>query len=97
MDRRPTRPEDKAIIGLSHETPDGVPVAFIGIPPAAWDYMLGGLCHDFDLTKAGINAKVVIFRGKDQAECVRILSSGPGGAPKMMSGDFAIDDEGKKQ
>lgn len=92
--RKEMQPKDHAVIGASYDAPDKVPVVLVGLSEAAWDYMRGGLCHDFDLTKIGINAKLVIFRAKTRKEAMDILSSGPGGTPKI-AGVIGIDDEEK--
>ena len=53
---------------------DGVPALILGIPRGAWQYMRHGKTHTFDLTKAGLPIKLVLFGGKDHAEVMAVLN-----------------------
>lgn len=71
-------------------TGDGIPLILMGIPTGAWEYMKDGHTHTFDLTKAGIPAKFILFGGKDHDEVM-----------KMMTTDLAklgivVDDQRRK-
>ena len=53
---------------------DGAPMLLFGIPEGAWEQMKDGHTHTFDLTKAGLPLKIVIYGGKDHAEVMKIVS-----------------------
>lgn len=66
--------EEKMVFAVSYEGQgDGVPVVVLGIPRAAWRYMRDGKTHNFDLTKAGVPVKLMIFGGKDHADVMKTL------------------------
>lgn len=52
---------------------DGIPVVILGIPAGAWEHIKDGKSNDFDLTKAGIPVKLVVFGGKDHSEIMKNL------------------------
>lgn len=54
--------EHKVAFGIGSGSADGVPVLVMLISQAAWDYMQGGLGHDFDLTNVGLPLKLVLGR-----------------------------------
>jgi hypothetical protein len=62
--------------------PDGVPVITLMMPQKAWEYMNGGMSHDFDLTNIGIPMKIIIGRCRDHAHGMAILEQANGGALK---------------
>lgn len=64
----------------AHTNDSNVPVLTFLMPQAAWDYMHGGLCHEFDLTKLGIPIQVVIGRCRDHVDGLEILQTVNGGA-----------------
>lgn len=54
--------EDKIIFAVSHEGQgDGVPLVILGVPTGAWEYMKDGKTHTFDLTKAGVPVKLMLY------------------------------------
>ncbi len=49
------------------------PMLLLGIPAAAWEYMKNGKTHHFDLTKAGIPLKLLVFGCDKRDDAVRII------------------------
>lgn len=66
------KPEEKMVFAISEL--DGQPLIVLGIPEAAWEFMKDGKTHHFDLSKVGIPVKVMVFGGKDQAECLKVIT-----------------------
>lgn len=93
--------EQKIVFGLSHTgIGDGVPLVMLGIPEGAWEYMKDGKTHTFDLTKAGVPVKLILFGGKDHAEVKGMFDqmSAASGQPYLDARrtDFAIKPKGGK-
>ena len=93
-----TRPE-QTLFAVSYEGPgDGVPIVIIGVPEAAWLYMKDGKTNTFDLTKVGVNVKLVMFGAKDStraAQLIREATTSTGGTiADMTSVDFSIKPKG---
>lgn len=66
--------EDKIVFAVSYEGQgDGVPIVILGIPRAAWVYMRDGKTHNFDLTKAGVPVKLMLFGAKDHSDAMKTL------------------------
>jgi hypothetical protein len=72
-----------AIVPASGAT-DGIPVLTFLIPTKGWDYMYGGMSHDFDLTNIGIPLKVIIGRCEDHADGMAMLGQANGGDMKKF-------------
>ena len=49
------------------------PLLLLGIPAAAWEHMKDGKTHHFDLTKAGLPLKLIVFGGESRAEMQAII------------------------
>jgi len=45
----------------------------LGIPASAWEHMKDGKTHHFDLIKAGIPLKLMVFGGNSRAEIQAII------------------------
>lgn len=73
---------------------DGVPVVMLGIPKGAWEYMKEGKTHTFDLTKAGVPVKLVVFGGATHAEALEVIEQGARDANRPLldrrRDDFSI-------
>jgi hypothetical protein len=68
------KPEQCIFAYQAAETqPDGIPVLVFLMPQAAWDYMQGGMGHDFDLTNVGIPLKVLIGRCETRESGIAML------------------------
>lgn len=69
-----TKKEQKVVFGISYEGQgDGIPVVVLGIPAAAWEYMRDGKTHTFDLTKAGVAVKLILFGAETHEEAVKVF------------------------
>ena len=55
-------------------TGDGVPLMVVGIPEKAWTVLIEGKTAEFDLTKAGLPIKLVLFGAKDHDAAMKMLT-----------------------
>ena len=67
--------DQKIVFGISHEVGE-IPTLVMGIPTAAWEYMKDGHTHTFDLSKAGIPVKVVLFGASDHDAVLALIDAG---------------------
>ena len=58
-------------IAPASEQSDGVAVLLFGVPKAAWEYMKDGHTHTFDLTRARLPLKVLIYGAEDHAGAMK--------------------------
>lgn len=65
--------EEKMVFAVSKAGDE--PLLLLGIPAAAWNHMKDGKTHHFDLTKAGIPLKLIVFGGETRAEMQAIIES----------------------
>jgi hypothetical protein len=90
--------EQKVVFAVAYEgTGDGIPLIILGVPRAAWVYMKDGKTHTFDLTKAGVPVKIMMFGGSDQAAIKGVLAEAAArGNARDLTGvvDFKIDEPG---
>jgi hypothetical protein len=87
---------DKCLFAYTpaENNPDGsgTPMLCFLMPEAAWDYMRGGMCHEFNLTNVGIPIQVVIGRCKDYAHGKQLLAMAGALTPKTADiSDSDID------
>lgn len=54
-------------------TPQSPPVVIIGISEGAWKEMDGYITQNVDLTKIGIHAQLMVFKGETHDDLIRIL------------------------
>ena len=66
---------ENQVLFLKSETEDGVPLITLGITRAAWVYMKDGKTHTFDLTKAGVSLRLVLFGAKDHADAMKAIET----------------------
>lgn len=79
--------EEKIVFAISPDGQgDGVPVILMGIPAGAWEYMRNGKTHTFDLTKAGLPVKFVLYGAADHAEAMKVMEA------TMAASGTVIDD-----
>lgn len=64
--------EQKTVFGVSIGD-DGVPFIVLGIPKGAWEYMKDGKTNTFDLTKAGIPVKLMIYGAESHDAAKSVL------------------------
>jgi hypothetical protein len=68
--------EDKIVFGVCPGGEgDGVPLVLLGIPKGAWEYMKDGKTHNFDLTKAGIPVKLMLYGGDSHSHCMKMIEA----------------------
>jgi hypothetical protein len=68
--------EDKVVFGVCPGGEgDGVPLVLLGIPKGAWEYMKDGKTHNFDLTKAGIPVKLMLYGGDSHSHCMKMIEA----------------------
>jgi len=58
---------------LIGKTDEG-PVLLIGVPDACRQKLVDGNSHGFDLTKGGIQLKILLYGAKDHDACISILT-----------------------
>ena len=79
----------------------GEPMLILGVSQACWDYMKDGKTHHFDLTKAGLPMKLVVFGAPTRDACVKTIEAHnalAGAATLYQPGkDFGIDALGEKE
>lgn len=73
MNDQSIKPEEKVLFCISQDHGDRTPVVMFAIPTAAWEYMKDGKTHTFDLSKAGLPLRIVLFGGKDQTALMKVL------------------------
>lgn len=85
--------EEKMVFAVSKIGDE--PSLLLGIPQAAWEYMKDGKTHHFDLTKAGIPLKLLVFGCEKRGDAVTIIEEHnrrQGMATLYQPGkDFGID------
>ncbi|TIM16233.1 MAG: hypothetical protein E5Y67_03300 [Mesorhizobium sp.] len=78
---------------------DGVPILLVGVPNGAWEYyMKDGKTHHFDLTKAGVPVKLLLFGAESHAAAMKVIddamkASGTAYLDERRT-DFAIKHKG---
>lgn len=77
---------------------DGAPVVVLGVPKDAWEYMRDGKTHTFDLTKAGIPIKLVLFGAESHDAAMKMLNAGFAAEGRAYidarNKDFSIEPKG---
>lgn len=68
------RPE-QCVFGLGAQE-DGSPLAIIGVPEAAWQYMRDGKTHSFDLRALGFPVQIILFGAKDHRQALDLIGQG---------------------
>jgi hypothetical protein len=66
---------ENQVVFLKGKTPDGTPMIVLGVTREAWVYMKDGKTHTFDLTKAGLPMRLVMFGAKDHAEAMKTIEA----------------------
>jgi hypothetical protein len=64
--------EEQAVFMLA-EAHDGVPLLTVGIPEGAWKIMREGKTSTFDLTKAGLSLRLIIYGAEDHAAAMKVI------------------------
>lgn len=72
----PLGSEEKIVIAVGDD-PHGSKVVMLGLSHAGIEFMATKQTHTVDLTKIGINVKIVLFMEETQAECYELVNSAP--------------------
>ncbi len=65
--------DDKVVFAVGKDA-DGVPMVVLGITNGAWNYMRDGKTHTFDLTKAGLRVRLMIYGGMSHRDVMEPLN-----------------------
>lgn len=65
------KPEEKMVFAVTKIGDE--PLLLLGIPSLAWEHMKDGKTHHFDLTKAGIPLKLMLFGGSSRSEIQQVI------------------------
>lgn len=95
MTEKPILKKEQVVFAIGEpQIPGDVPTLILGITPEAIEYMKDGHCHTFDLRKAGVPIKVMMFGAPDQDTAYEWITSGAnkGGTPinDQRKKDFSI-------
>jgi len=93
--------DEQIVFAISPEGQgDGIPMLLLGVPTAAWEYMKDGKTHMFDLTRAGLPIKLVIFGSETHDDAMKVLNQVIGERGQayvdMRREDFSIKPKGEK-
>ncbi|TIL29992.1 hypothetical protein [Mesorhizobium sp.] len=95
MSDAPRNLDEKLVFAVSPAGQgDGVPILLVGVPNGAWEYMKDGKTHHFDLTKAGVPVKLLLFGAESHAAAMKVIddamkASGTAYLDERLT-DFAI-------
>lgn len=81
------------VVFLASQTPDGVPLVVLGVSKDAWEYMKDGKSHTFDLVKAGLPLRLMLFGGETKEQMLESLKEQGkawGLTVQDSPGDFSI-------
>lgn len=86
---------DQVVFAVGRGEGDQVPTIILGVSREAWVYMKDGQTHTFDLTKAGLPVKLIMFGAKDRDQAKRLIMTSAGNASDepivdAMDRDFSI-------
>ena len=76
--------DQKIIFMLTNE--GATPTLMLGIPKGAWEAIKEGRTQTFDLTKAGLPIKLIVFGGEDHDDIIKMIHQG------AAAGGITIDD-----
>lgn len=63
----PIKPADKTVFAMVGEGEAATLV--IGLPQGSWEHIKDGHTVTFDLRRFGLSHRIILFGGKDRAEC----------------------------
>jgi len=88
--------EEKIVFAIGDS--DGVPIVIVGIPKGAWEYMKDGKTHHFDLTRAGLPIKFMLYGASDHAAAMKAIEDAMAAAGAALLDcrreDWGIKDRG---
>jgi hypothetical protein len=80
----PTGKEQRIVFAVALDSSDSVPLVLLGMPAGAWTYIKDGMTSTFDLTKAGIPVKLMIFGSATHDSVMELMN-------RMMAESFSKD------
>jgi len=86
--------EEKCVFGLAAQG-DGSPVAIIGVPKQAWEYMRDGKTHTFDLRALGFPVQIMLFGAENHRHAIDLMGQGAEAAGTPVA-DLRDQDFGMK-
>jgi len=66
--------EEKLVVAVG-QSGGPTPIVLLGMSDAAWEYCAEGQTHLLDMTKFGVNAKLVLFGCRDHANAVQMINT----------------------
>lgn len=66
--------DKKVIFALTQDT-SGMPVVMLGIPAGAWEHLKHGNTNHFDLSKAGVPVKIIMFGADNRKAILDIIET----------------------
>src|SRR5579885_1315247 len=68
--------ENKVVFAVSLQGQgDGIPVVLLGIPARAWEHMKDGNTHTFDLTRAGVPVKLILYGARTHRDAMAVIET----------------------
>lgn len=64
--------DKRMVFGLGQDAA-GEAVLLLGVPAAAWEHMKDGKTSHFDLAKAGLPLKVLVFGAATRNDCLKVI------------------------
>lgn len=61
------------VVFLAAQGEDGIPIVVLGVSKEAWEYCKDGKSHTFDLTRAGIPIRIMLFGGETKTQMLESL------------------------
>jgi len=87
----PDNIEQRLVFAYSpNGTGDGVPLVVIGLPAGAWEHMRDGNTTHVDMSKFGVNLKLVLFGGESHDAVMKVLEQAT-----FARGDAILDERQK--
>lgn len=72
---KPLLPNERVVVGIGADATgvSDIATVVIGVPEAAFHAIADGRTHTVSLTQFGLPVEIIIFRGKDVADCRAII------------------------
>lgn len=95
-DHEPVSINERVVFAVApNHAGDNIPLVILGIPKDAWLKMASGKTHHFDLTKAGVPVRLMLFGGGSHTDIMKELNEAAQNAGATYRDerrtDFGID------
>ena len=91
--------EDQIMFAFAPTNDGQPPIIILAIPDGAWNYMKEGKTHTFDLQRAGVPIRFMLFGCRNRTEAAKLLndSMANAGVPYLneTGTDFSIHPKAK--